>query len=60
MDMKELVDIFYNVYTEFYKKCGDRIMAIQLTCAMCGLEIPKADIVQLMFEQKDGKKKRCI
>ena len=35
-------------------------MAIQLTCAMCGLEIPKADIVPLMFDQKNGKEKRCI
>lgn len=45
----EVVNTFYEIYSEFYKKCGDRNIAIQLTCAMCGLKVPKSETVSFLF-----------
>lgn len=39
----EAVRMFYSVYLEFYKKCGDRNTAIQLTCALCGVKVPELE-----------------
>ncbi len=46
----EVVNTFYKIYSEFYKKCGDRNIAIQLTCAMCGLKVPKSETVSFLFK----------
>lgn len=39
----EAVSMFYSIYSEFYKKCGDRNTAIQLTCALCGVKVPELE-----------------
>lgn len=46
----EAVNTFCEIYSEFYKKCGDRNIAIQLTCAMCGLKVPKSETVSFLFK----------
>lgn len=42
-DMKDAVDLFYETFTEFYKKCGDSNLAIRLTCAITGLNVPESN-----------------
>lgn len=52
MDNKETlkaVDMFYEIYCEFYKKCGDRRTAIQLTCALCGVKVPELQTFSFLF-----------
>lgn len=52
----EAVSMFYSVYLEFYKKCGDRNTAIQLTCALCGVQAPKLET--FLFLLGDSGRKR--
>nr|DAH93736.1 MAG TPA: hypothetical protein [Caudoviricetes sp.] len=42
-ETQKAVDMFYSIYSEFYKKCGDRNMAIQLACALCGVKVPELE-----------------
>lgn len=45
----EAVSMFYSVYLEFYKKCGDRNTAIQLTCALCGVKVPELETFSFLL-----------
>lgn len=49
-EMLKAVDMFYVVYSEFYKKCGDRSTALQLTCALCGVKVPKLETLSFLFK----------
>ena len=42
-ETQKAVDMFYSIYSEFYKKCGDRNMEIQLACALCGVKVPELE-----------------
>nr|DAH75180.1 MAG TPA: hypothetical protein [Caudoviricetes sp.] len=46
----KVVKMFYEIYSEFYKKCGDRNTAIQLTCALCGVKVPKLETFSFLFK----------
>lgn len=45
----ETVNMFYSIYLEFYKKCGDRNTAIQLTCALCGVKVPELETFSFLL-----------
>lgn len=49
-EMLKAVDMFYEIYCEFYKKCGDRNTALQLTCALCGLKIPSLETFSFLLK----------
>lgn len=51
-EMLKTVNMFYGIYSEFYKKCGDRTTAIQLTCAMCGMKVPNLETISFLFKDK--------
>lgn len=48
-EMLKTVNMFYGIYSEFYKKCGDRNTAIQLTCALCGVKVPESQTFSFLF-----------
>ena len=48
-EMLKAVDMFYEIYCEFYKKCGDRNTAIRLTCALCGVKVPESQAFSFLF-----------
>ena len=48
-ETQKAVDMFYSIYSEFYKKCGDRNTAIQLTCALCGVKVAKLETFSFLF-----------
>ena len=50
-EMLKTVNMFYGIYSEFYKKCGDRNTAIQLTCALCGLKIPSLETFSFLLKK---------
>lgn len=52
----ETVRMFYSIYLEFYKKCGDRNTAIQLTCALRGVKVPELETFSFLFGN-DGYKR---
>lgn len=55
-EMQRTVDMFYSIYSEFYKKCGDRNTAIQLTCALCGVQVPKLETFSFLWENSGRKR----
>lgn len=61
MDEKEIIEavnMFYSAYLEFYKKCGDRNTAIQLTCALCGVKVPELETFSFLFGNSGYKRKK--
>lgn len=42
-EMMNAIDGFYNIYSEFYKRCGERNLVIQLTCGMIGIKIQESN-----------------
>lgn len=48
-EMLKAVDMFYEIYCEFLKKCGDRNTAIRLTCAVCGVKVPESQTFSFLF-----------
>lgn len=50
--------MFYSIYSEFYKKCGDRNTAIQLICALCGVQVPKLETFSFLFEDSGRKRNK--
>lgn len=54
----EAVSMFYSVYLEFYKKCGDRNTAIQLTCALCDVKVPELETFSFLFGDSGCKRNK--
>lgn len=48
-EMLKAVDMFYEIYCEFYKKCGNRNTAIRLTCALRGLKVLESQTFSFLF-----------
>lgn len=57
-EIQKTVDMFYSIYSEFYKKCGDRNTAIQLTCALCGVQVPKLETFSFLFGDSGCKRNK--
>ena len=55
---QKAVDMFYSIYFEFYKKCGDRNTAIQLTCALCGVKVPELETFSFLFGNNGCKRNK--
>lgn len=53
-EMMNAIDGFYNIYSEFYKRCGERNLAIQLTCGMIGIKIPESNTFSLFLGKESG------
>lgn len=54
-EMMDGIDSFYNIYSEFYKRCGERNLAIQLTCGIIGIKIQESNTLSF-FLGKETKK----
>ena len=54
VEMMDAIDSFYNIYSEFYKRCGERNLAIQLTCGMIGIKIPESNTISFFLEKESG------
>lgn len=48
-ELLECVDAFYTAYIEFHKKCGSTDMAIRMTCAMFGVNVPETNSIGFLF-----------
>lgn len=57
-ETQKAVDMFYSIYFEFYKKCRDRNTAIQLTCALCGVKVPKLETFSFLFGNSGRKRNK--
>lgn len=53
-EMIDGIDSFYNIYSEFYKRCGERNLAIQLTCGMIGIKIPESNTLSFFLGKESG------
>lgn len=54
-EMMNAIDGFYNIYSEFYKRCGERNLDIQLTCGMIGIKVPETNTLSLFFGKETKK-----
>ena len=54
----ETVNMFYSIYLEFYKKCGDQNTAIQLTCALCGVKVPEIETFSFLLGDSGRKRNK--
>lgn len=57
-ETQRAVDMFYSIYSELYKKCGDRNTAIQLTCALCGVKVPELETFSFLFWDSGRKRNK--
>lgn len=57
VEMMDAIDSFYNIYSEFYKRCGERNLAIQLTCGMLGNKIPDTNTLSFFLGKESGHEK---
>lgn len=53
-EMMDAIDGFFKIYTEFYKRCGERNLAIQLTCGMIGIKIPESNTFSFFLGKESG------